>query len=588
MKIKSLNKKELRKSWRKLKKSTRNFSANIARDPLDYLDFEVNLKENINSIINEVNTSDYQPYKPYLHFSPKGKGIDRQTLTFDVRDALIYRFCIEQIDDDLIKKVKNKGIYGGIKISPTQNVANPEEFYEKWFKKWEELQKYLEQERNEGNCIAVTDIASYFENINLLLLKDMVRSEAFGKSKILDLLFYFLEQVCFRNDYAVNTFNGLPQDNIDCSGILAHFYLYSHDQAMRTFCRKNNSNFYRWMDDMSIAVKDETTARKALKELTSSLRRLGLMASVEKTLILKNDEINGHFFFGENNILNKYQDEIIDSIQKNDEAKIEKLKLELEKNIKKFYKKEGSGNWTKVLKRYYSLFTYVKSNILFGQIIDHLIKYPFLTVEGKTRKYLIANQEQKRFDHCIEKIIDYLYSAENLYPAVESEILETFLCFDEDKLSRKIKERFKTLSTDIFFKKNGYNPQSEYTRALSCLLSFRFNNEMIDALAKHYVKFNEGDYLLKKYIIFCSLTTNNQNLRDRILMKARKEQNFSIHRLVNLIENVDTYKKSKVITNYCKKNKIYILVKDGKGILVKDYKSVRVDVLNKLIEIYSK
>jgi len=113
-KIENLNNNNLGKTYRRLKKNTKGFTRLIIRDPLDYLDFEINLNKNFNDLIYKVNTHNYHPSKPYLHLSAKSKGINRPTVVYDIQDALIYRFCIEQIDDELLSKTRNnKNIRGG-------------------------------------------------------------------------------------------------------------------------------------------------------------------------------------------------------------------------------------------------------------------------------------------------------------------------------------------------------------------------------------------------------------------------------------------------------------------------------------------
>ena len=186
--IENLNKESLVKAFRRLRDSTKNFSLLIVRDPLDYLDFEVSLDSNIGSILQEINSSNYHPKKPYLHLSAKSKGINRPTVVFDVKDALIYRFCIEQIEDELIKKTRLKNIRGGVKITPN-TTAEGDEFYEKWFKDWMEHQKSLQESLNRKKYLVTTDIASYFENINILVLKDLIMNDVSNKNGVLNLLF---------------------------------------------------------------------------------------------------------------------------------------------------------------------------------------------------------------------------------------------------------------------------------------------------------------------------------------------------------------------------------------------------------------
>jgi hypothetical protein len=183
----TINKESLKKTFKRLKKFTKGFSSLIVRDPLDYIDFELELASNLNDISYEIKDNKYKPKYPYVHLSAKNQGINRPTVILDIKDALIYRFCIEQIEDELIKKTRQKNIRGGIKITGNANPNNDGDYYEKSFKDWKEYQDNLRESLKRKTYLVTTDIASYFENINILTLKDAIRSDIQGKKMIINL-----------------------------------------------------------------------------------------------------------------------------------------------------------------------------------------------------------------------------------------------------------------------------------------------------------------------------------------------------------------------------------------------------------------
>jgi len=586
--VENLNKGNLAKAFKRLKKSTKGFTSLIVRDPLDYLDFEVNLDSNLDSLVFEVNSSSYHPQRPYLHLSAKSKGINRPTVVFDVKDALVYRFCIEQIEDVLIKKTRQKNVRGGIKITPNRS-GDGDDFYEKWFEDWMEHQKAVQNSLENKKYLVTTDIASYFENINILVLKDLVRGDVTEKNCVLNLLFYFLENTRFRYDYEVNTYNGLPQEDIDCSRILAYYFLSSHDQTMGEFCKKYDADFYRFVDDMSIAVNSKVDGKWALKQMAESLRKLNLVSSIEKTSIIESGKAKEELFFEENDKLTELEDELKTKLKAGDDVKT------TIKEVTKYYnkliraKKDHLKNWSKVLKRFYSLCVYSKSNFFFDKLIDHLNEYPLLFSGDKITKYLLQNKEQTKFNEVIGLFIDHLYSQENLYPSVESNILEMLLVLDQDSYSQQTLEKLKKLGSDIFFSKNNYKSLSDYARAISCLLLYKFDHENLDKITNHYLKTNEKDGVLRKYLILVSLTVGNQSLQQKVIEKARKEQNLSINRLVNFVDNINNYKDLKIVKDYLKRDKIIITFDKKKSLTIEQsIKPVRSDILNKIIEIYKK
>jgi len=583
----TINKESLKKAFKRLKKSTKGFSSIIVRDPLDYLDFELELTSNLNDIFYEIKNNKYKPKYPYVHLSAKNKGINRLTVILDIKDALIYRFCIEQIEDELIKKTRQKNIRGGIKITGNANPNNDGDYYEKWFKDWKEHQDNLRESLKEKKYLVTTDIASYFENINLLVLKDAIRSDIQGKKTIVNLLFYLLENIHIRYEYEVNNYTGLPQEDIDCSRILAYYFLHSHDDDIAKFCKEHDAEYYRFVDDISITVNDEVTGRKALKRITESLRRLNLVSSIEKTLITESDKAKKELFFEENDQLTLLEEKIIEKLKKDKNIDNEILEIQNYYKDLKGRKKEPYKNWIKILKRFYTISMHVKSDFLMQEFSNHIIKYPALFSDIKIGKYLLRIGNCSNFNKIITKLIKYLYSDENLYPAVESNLIETILLIPTECFDNTIKYKLKELWNDILFKKNNYLPLSDYARALSCLLAYKFDSSSINVIAEHYINSNENDFLVRKYLFFISLTSTNCNLRQKVLGKAKKDHDYSTQRLVNLIENIGTYKDNQLVKKYLKNNEIYIYYKPDDDFEIKEkYFNIRSLILKKLIDIY--
>jgi len=586
-KVENLSPKNLKKTFIRLKKDTKNFSKLIVRDTLDFLDFEVDLESNLGSIVYEVNTSNYHPQKPYLHLSAKNKGINRPTVVFDVKDALVYRFCVEQIEDELFAKTRQKNVRGGIKITAVKN-EDGDDYYEKWFDDWLQHNEDLRKCLSKKGYLVSTDIASYFENINILILRDLIRSDVESKGCILNLMFYFLENTRFRNLYEVNTYTGLPQEDIDCSRVLAYYFLKSHDEEMAEFCKESSAEFYRFVDDMSIAVESEVTGKKALKRMTESLRRLNLVSSIEKTSIMESQEAQAQLFFEENDNLSDIESCLFDNLKNNYNLeeiiqKTQSYYTELVNNGKGKHK-----NWIKILKRFYTICTYAQMDFLMADIPKHVIEFPTLFLGDKIGKYLIRNQRSSQFRGAISNLIDYLYSDENLYPVLESNLLEILLLVNPDALDIGTKDRLKKICNDIFFHESGYNALSDYARAIACLIFYRYDKQNLERVVKHYIKASEKDYLLRKYMIFVSLTIKNDKFRRQVLDKAKTEQHPSISRLINLIEKMDKYKNKQAVKNYIKRKDIYIYFDAKDKFEIKaSYDPIRIDILEELISIYS-
>ena len=576
---------KFKKAFRRLKNNTHNFSDLLIKDVFDFVDFQFFLDENIKNLILQIKNNQYYPKRPYILESPKNKGINRQTLIFNIDDMLVYRFCIVEIEDYLFKKVRLKNIRGGRKIKAIKTKSG-QTFYEKWFDDWIQHNQNVEKSMSKYNWFVKTDIASYFDNINLLALNNLVRIQVPQEQKwVVDLLFYFLDGSKIRYNYEVNNLVGLPQENIDCSRILAYFYLYPHDEEMMQMCKEEDIEYFRFVDDMIIAVNSETQAKKVLRKLTESLRKLNLLASLEKSDILNSQRLKQEMFIEENKKLSEFEQQIKNYIKLNDE-----ISRNLKDDFKKYYRsclrKNKYKNFIKILKRFYTIFTYIEDPFLAKYIKNHIINYPILGLGDKITKYLFVIKNKKRvFNNVIIGLIDYLYSEENLYPALESNILETILYFEPDDFDKRTLSRLRRLSEDIFFRKNGLKPNSEYSRSLACLMIYRFDKGKIESLATHYLKANELDINLKKYLIAVSLLTKNQELKEKVLRKAKNNSDASINRLLYFIENLDPSKGC--IKNYLKQNKVYILFdKENKIKIEKEFNPIRSSLLKDLIDVF--
>lgn len=587
--MKILNKQKLKETYRRLKKDTKSFSSLLIRDVFDFIDYESNLENNLDNLVFKVNNNNYKPKNLILIESPKSKGINRPTVVFELEDMLIYRYCVEEIQDDLLKKVKQKNIRGGMKIKAIKT-PDGDTYYEKWFNDWLEHNESIKRSLRTSNKHAVTtDIASYFESINQTILKELILSEIHSEKKdIVNLLFYFLENTKLRTSYQTNSFIGLPQEDIDCSRILAYFFLYPHDIEMKNLCTKNDFEYYRYVDDMTVIVPDETNGRLCLKTLTNSLRILGLSTNIEKTSIYNSKDLIKELFIEENEKLSEFEEKIKEYFQNNQPIN-NKIISDLKKYYKNLSKNRGKDkNWIKILIRFYTLFSYCKEPLLLKEIKNHVIYFPVIAIRNKLIKYLYRTRKKKKEFNCaINEIIDYLYSKENLYPAVETNLIELILFLDNKDFDQNTLGKIQKLGKDIFFK-NNYKPNSEYARALSTLLIYKYNKkEEIDNLSEHYIKATEHNTLLKKYLVSVALTTENQNLRINIIKKIQKEADKELSRLLIFLESIDSHKN--LIKKYQKNNsELYILYDKEKKIDLKEnYSPIRHMLLSDLLKIYS-
>jgi hypothetical protein len=149
---------------------------------------------------------------------------------------------------------------------------------------WQLFRGYVIQEIQQYPVILITDIQNYYENIEvdrvLTVLKEnlpLVSADGVEKARIrriIEELRRCLRLWCYKPTH------GLPQ-NRDASSFLASMLLSPVDRAMLD----EGYQYYRYMDDIRIAVKTKYQARAALQSLTTQLRRFGLNLNPAKTHI---------------------------------------------------------------------------------------------------------------------------------------------------------------------------------------------------------------------------------------------------------------------------------------------------------------
>ena len=247
--IEGLSIENLQKAYKRYRKRTKKFQHKNVRDPIDHIDFEVNLTNELEEIKSRIERGDYSPSRPRMLSSAKKNGISRPTVSMSIDDAVVFFFCLEQLDKEIIEKVRNKNIRGGVMLTPTP-FPNEGDFYEHYFRDWLELMDSIQDSLTYHDYLATTDIASYFDNVDIEVLENLLRNSVDGKSNVLELLCYLLHGVKLRFGYQTSLKTGLVQDDSDGCRLLAYFYLYEHDNRMMKFCNNIGADYFRFADDM--------------------------------------------------------------------------------------------------------------------------------------------------------------------------------------------------------------------------------------------------------------------------------------------------------------------------------------------------
>jgi retron-type reverse transcriptase len=158
--------------------------------------------------------------------------------------------------------------------------------FEPWYVAWPEFdEQRVSLVKKEGfTHLTKTDIAAYFENIDLAILDSLLRSLVPREPILLSLLSRILHSWTRTTSTGTSVGRGIPQGN-EVSSFLGNIYLLPLDQALDKFCRNRGAIWLRYVDDVEVYSKDANTAREVISVINGALRRLHLNLQGSKTEI---------------------------------------------------------------------------------------------------------------------------------------------------------------------------------------------------------------------------------------------------------------------------------------------------------------
>jgi hypothetical protein len=143
-----------------------------------------------------------------------------------------------------------------------------------------------------SSYLVSTDVANFFEHIQLERLRERMKELASQITTSPDLLKKIDAHCSLLFDCLVNWSyekeRGLPQ-NRDTSSFLANIFMQDLDLSMIE--RGYGDRYFRYMDDIKIVCANEFDARRAIKDVSIELRRLGLTLNSRKTVIVPASDV---------------------------------------------------------------------------------------------------------------------------------------------------------------------------------------------------------------------------------------------------------------------------------------------------------
>jgi hypothetical protein len=423
------------KTWKAVRKELKNSSI---RDVVDFLDYDVNPDVWINRLVNSIKQGTYEPDLPRRFTLGKSKGFSRTMTLPAVPDLVLYRSLVDCIFLKA-KRRQHKHVYflrgqvAAVQQQAQQETvvsadlslphyrAASERSFLNWLK-YAQYRKFLIFKRVHPFFV-VTDVSNFFDSV----LHSHVAEALHGlpiPTRTVGLLFFLLERLSIRQEYAGSHGISLPVDEFDCSRTLAHMVLFPHDDEMVKLV--GEENYVRWMDDQNMGVQSKAAGLGVLSEVGRSLSRLHLSPNAQKSKVLSLSEARRHFHLDLNKLLDE-ADGIVRQIGADST-----LKTQLRTKVSEIWKKaklyEGDGEFAKVLKRLYRVAGLAGARQLRRRAMRDVLTDPSLA--DRICDYMRCTGT---VDEYFSFAMTTMNNAEQVYPDVNVAIVESLLRLEPSK-----------------------------------------------------------------------------------------------------------------------------------------------------------
>ena len=258
--IKGISKTSLWSTWKIIRAEIRNATI---RDVIDFVDYDVHPDKWIQTLLNQISSGRYEPATPFRFTIGKSNGFSRTMTQPAIPDLVLYRTIVDAIYRKAIKREHRHVYFKREHLQVAQRAAQHQasqqmtwaaqyrmtsqrSFYN-WLR-YAQYRKYLLLQAIHPYLV-VTDITNFFDSLLHSHVEEALRGLPTAP-RMLGLLFFLLERLSIRQDYAGSHGISLPVDEFDCSRTLAHMTLFSHDDTMVGLVGEDN--YVRWMDDQNL------------------------------------------------------------------------------------------------------------------------------------------------------------------------------------------------------------------------------------------------------------------------------------------------------------------------------------------------
>ncbi|MGP0630589.1 reverse transcriptase domain-containing protein [Nitrospina sp. 32_T5] len=424
-------------------------------DPIGHADFALNLDERLQHLVEQVQTFRYRPHHLLEVDVPKTGLSVRPGNVLPIEEAsllhaivyLLAPYLDKRLDDSVFsyrlhpnfkqRLRKRKSLFREAEIEfpflkkETLRSISP---FDAWYELWPEFEaKSIKACTEEGfTHLTKTDITAYFENIDLRLLENQIRSLLKKEEdKILQVLFRVLEGWTRVTSSGTPIERGIPQGN-EVSSFLGNLYLIPLDRALNKFCTRNDARWFRYVDDVKVFTKSEQHAREVVFIINETLRTLHLNLQGSKTEILSEEDLRNEI---DNSELQSV-DVAIEVVRKlnpklsSDRKLITRELVQLNhiksqftaglpKNIESL-----NGKKNRLFRRLMTLFSICSRPQMRNAALMAISHLPDIRVLNKSLSY-ISSLEMKHHDWAVDELFQILEKDQLPFPYQAAIVLET-------------------------------------------------------------------------------------------------------------------------------------------------------------------
>jgi len=449
----------LRRAWHLARNDSRT---DFMYDPYRFSDFAFRLDDHLKGIARSLKLETYHP-RPLLTIDvPKSSLSVRPGSVLSIEDKIVM-FAIacliaplldKKLPDSVYswrvkKKNKKKELFGDHEILKypflkRTTIQKRVDFIEPWYGVWPQFIKRIEvtYEKEGYRFMVASDIAAYFENIDLGLLRDLLLHYLPRQPRIINFLINILEYWTWPVVHGGLSTRGIPQGN-GVSSFLGNIYLLPMDEAFKQFCRRCDVKYLRYMDDVKVMSKDMRTARDSLFLMNDKLRELRLNIQGAKTRILQDREIQEELFDDRLDRVNA----VIGDIQKRirvspNEREDFARRLKAELNKVKGRRGVIRNKDLRLFRRLITGFTLIRHSDMVRIVLDQLERNPDSRLLNSAVRYL--RSQNRNLKTICDRISTFLIEDKLLFPYQESHCLMV-LRYQRDLTSELWKEAKKRL-----------------------------------------------------------------------------------------------------------------------------------------------